>query len=569
MKKQIPSKTSNFADLISQNGFYVDKTKFIEILESISDRYLFFLRPRRFGKSLLLSTLQYYYGIEYQERFNELFSTYYIGENPTPLKNSYYILNLNFSGIKTQDSGQIEKEFNSEVYTKILSFLNTYKLLSEGSEQVFSPVMSSPDLLRNFFTLFRKYLPAGKIYILIDEYDHFTNELFSFNKSHFQEVVSRNGWVRKFYEVVKQYMGEGVVDRFFATGVTPVTLDSMTSGFNVARNITLDQKFNNMAGFSENELYGLIANTIYEEGKFDIDDVIVEMRAWYNGSLFSPDGGEKLYNPQMVVTFLSQFKEKFSYPREMADINVTSDFKKISNILSNLSKEDSDSIIEEVYKSNSITESLTLQYNFERPYTKSDAVSLLFYHGLLTIQEPVFDFLTFVIPNYVIKQLYWEFLRKSFESDFGIKYETEIMLELVTDLIQNGKIDRLFSYAQNILKILSVNDFKGFGESQLKVIMLTILSKTNAYLIESERETRTGFPDIILNDSKIYAVNYQYAFELKYVKQTEKRSIDTIRQEGIEQLRRYKKSPQLRAMQNLRTFLILFYDRFEGEFIEV
>ena len=571
MKKQIPILTSNFATLIAGDGYYVDKTEFIPRLESLNYPNIFFLRPRRFGKSLHLSMLEYYYGIQYKDKFTELFGECYIGkpENFTPLKNSYYILNFNFSGIKTQEEDKIEKEFNSEISSQILSFLDTYSIGSESDSQIFRSELSSPDLMRKFFTVFKRFIPAGKIYILIDEYDHFTNELFAFNKEHFKDIVSRNGWVRKFYETIKIYMGEGIVDRFFATGVTPVTLDSMTSGFNVAKNITLSEEFHEMAGFTEAEVRSLILGTIYSEGAFKVDEVIDEMRSWYNGSKFTTEPVEKLYNPQLVISFLSEFKRNYEYPTKMADINVISDYKKITKILSVLPIEDSENIIEKVTTEDSILSELTLQFNNEVPYTKSDAISLLFYNGLLTIEKNVYDFISFVIPNFVIKHLYWEFLRKKFEAEFGVRYEADEVIDLISELINEGRVDRLVAYTQNIMKILSVRDFKGFGESQLKIMMLTILSKTNAYLIESERETRAGFPDILLTDSKIFEVKYQYAFELKYIPQTGLKNLATIRKEGIEQLKKYKDSDQIKMIKNLKTFLIIFYNRFEAEFIEV
>jgi hypothetical protein len=424
-------------------------------------------------------------------------------------------------------------------------------------------------MFKKFISLFLQKIPNGKIYILIDEYDHFTNELFAFNKEHFKDIVSRNGWVRKFYETIKIYMGEGIVDRFFATGVTPVTLDSMTSGFNVAKNITLSEEFHEMAGFTEAEVRSLILGTIYSEGAFKVDEVIDEMRSWYNGSKFTTEPVEKLYNPQLVISFLSEFKRNYEYPTKMADINVISDYKKITKILSVLPIEDSENIIEKVTTEDSILSELTLQFNNEVPYTKSDAISLLFYNGLLTIEKNVYDFISFVIPNFVIKHLYWEFLRKKFEAEFGVRYEADEVIDLISELINEGKVDRLVAYTQNIMKILSVRDFKGFGESQLKIMMLTILSKTNAYLIESERETRAGFPDILLTDSKIFKVKYQYAFELKYIPQTGLKNLATIRKDGIEQLKKYKESDQIKMMKNLKTFLIIFYNRFEAEFIEV
>jgi hypothetical protein len=415
MKKRIPSKTSNYADPINENAYYVDKTKFIEVFERISDKYLFFLRPRRFGKSLLLSMLEYYYGIQYKDQFDTLFGDYYIGQpgNTTPLKNSYYILSFNFSGIKTEDSDKIESEFNSEVSNVIIDFLNEQNIGTEEERMFFRNSLSSPEMLRNFFTLFNKYKSSGKFYILIDEYDHFTNDLFSFNEAQFKEIVSRNGWVRKFYETIKIYVGKGSIDRFFATGVTPVTLDSMTSGFNIGLNITLDSRFNTMAGFTEEELKELILGTIYEEGKFDLEKLLVDMRAWLNGSRFSRNGGEKLYNPQLVLSFLSWFHTNYCYPEEITDNNVTIDWKKISNILSKLPKSDRDSIVEEVYVNEAIEGGLSTQFNLEMPYRRADALSVLFYNGLLTIDKEEYGIIRFVIPNYVIKNIYRDLVKFS------------------------------------------------------------------------------------------------------------------------------------------------------------
>ncbi|KAA0251109.1 MAG: 9-O-acetyl-N-acetylneuraminate esterase, partial [Chlorobiota bacterium] len=266
MKKRIPSKSSNYASLIDENSYFVDKTQFIQKLESINDKYIFFLRPRRFGKSLTLSMLEYYYGIQHKERFDELFRQYFIGkrENTTPLKNSYYILKFNFSGIRTDEPDRILEHFSVEVRNAVDVFLRIYKILPEYERKEVFALPEANSILHSFLSRVQSVAPDLKIYLLIDEYDHFTNELFSFNPDHFKDIVSRNGWVRKFYEVIKQFMGEGIIDRFFATGVTPVTLDSMTSGFNVGQNLTLHPDFHNMAGFTEPELRGLIENTIYE-----------------------------------------------------------------------------------------------------------------------------------------------------------------------------------------------------------------------------------------------------------------------------------------------------------------
>lgn len=564
MKKRIPSKTSNYETLINEKAFYVDKTKYIHILESISDKYLFFLRPRRFGKSLFLSMLGHYYGIQYKDKFDELFGEYFIGkpENVTPLKNSYFILNFNFSGINTQVPEEIQGKFDVEVRTALMGFLYNYGISREEEINDKLSVEGGGELLRNFILIFKKYNPNGKIYLFIDEYDHFTNELFSFNTDHFKEIVSRNGWVRKFYEVIKQFMGEGIIDRFFATGVTPVTLDSMTSGFNVAENITLDNKFHNMAGFTERELRLLIENTIYEEGKFDIDVVISDMRSWYNGSKFSPDADEKLYNPQLVISFLSNFSNNLTYPREMANINVTSDYKKISNILKLLPSSESDSIIEEILTKESISEKLTIQYNFELPYTKTEAVSLLFYNGLLTIEKEFLSKYTFVIPNYVIKQMYWEYFRYLFTISNNLRYDNSKINDCVIEMALHGKIDKLGEYVHSVLKNLSNRDLQKFSEKNIKMIYMTLLMGNNAYFVQSESENREGYSDLILTPTHVNPGKDNFLIELKYLKKGNKESLKKEKENAVIQVSKYKEEHTSKGI-NCKAYVVIYVGKSE------
>ena len=559
MKKKIPSKSSNYASLIEDNAFYVDKTDFIEKLESLNDKYLFFLRPRRFGKSLLLSMLEHYYGIQHKDRFEELFGEYHVGKpgNSTPLRNSYYILKFNFSGINTQTEAEIIHNFDAEIERGIQDFTIAYRLFSKEDVASVLAVKGNVEMFKKFISMFTQTVPQGKIYILIDEYDHFTNELFSFNLNHFKEVVSRNGWVRKFYETIKIYMGEGVIDRFFATGVTPVTLDSMTSGFNVAQNITLDYKFHEMAGFTESELRCMIENTIYEEGKFDIDTVVTDMRSWYNGSKFSKNADQKLYNPQMVITFLAQFSRRYEYPDEMADHNVTSDYKKISNILAPLPPEVSDQIIQEVLETSKISERLTLQYNFELPYTKTEAVSLLFYNGLLTIEGDRFQFYDFVIPNYVIKQMYWEYFRYLFESRHKLQFDSIPLRDSLIEMSDSGKINKLVEYVHSILKNISNRDLQKFSEKNIKMIFMTLLMGNNAYFVKSEHENNAGYADLLLIPTKLNPGKDNFLLELKYLKKSSKENLETEKANAIEQVARYKAELAAEGL-DCKTFAIVF-----------
>ncbi|MBE2279739.1 MAG: AAA family ATPase, partial [Ignavibacteriaceae bacterium] len=246
-KKKIPYGISNFEAIKDDNCYYVDKTKYLELLEELNEKYLFFLRPRKFGKSLFISLLEYYYGIEYKDKFDTLFGEYYIGKNPTPKANSYYILRFDFSSIMTSSNEETFRGFRKKVIDGVKYFNNSYKLFSRDELTEILEEKSSNEILTSFFNAFTTNDDA-KIYILIDEYDHFTNELISFRRDEFRDVVSRNGYVRKFYEAIKEGTGKGIVDRFFATDVTPVTLDSLTSGFNIGSDLTLDFRLNEMLG---------------------------------------------------------------------------------------------------------------------------------------------------------------------------------------------------------------------------------------------------------------------------------------------------------------------------------
>jgi hypothetical protein len=570
MKKRIPSKSSNYASLIEENAYYVDKTSYIQTLESISDKYIFFLRPRRFGKSLHLSMLEFYYGIQHKDRFGDLFGEYFIGqpENITPLRNSYYILKFNFSAINTQIENEIIQKFDAEVERGIQDFTSAYPIFSEETVNSVLQVKGNVEMFKKFFSMFLQTVPDGKIYLLIDEYDHFTNELFAFNTDHFREIVSRNGWVRKFYETIKIYMGEGIIDRFFATGVTPVTLDSMTSGFNVAKNITLEPEFHNMAGFTESELRGMLQNTIYEEGKFDLDVVISDMRSWYNGSKFSPDVSDRLYNPQMVISFLSSFGSNFTYPREMADINVTSDYKKIANILAPLSHDDSDNIISEVLNTDRIAERLTIQYNFELPYTKTEAVSLLFYNGLLTIESAIVSMYNYVIPNYVMKQMYWEFFRYKFTMEKELRYDNTKIDRSIMQMFIEGKIEMLVEYVHSILKNLSNRDLQKFSEKNIKMIFMTLLMGNNAYFVKSERENNEGYADLLLIPTQLNPGKDNFLLELKYLKKSNKGNLEVEKSKAVEQVRKYKTELEAEGI-ICKTYAIVFVGKSEYAFEEL
>lgn len=569
MKKRIYL-TSDYETLIKNDGYYVDKTQFIPMLENYSNPNVFFLRPRRFGKSLLLSVLEHYYGIQYREKFDELFGAYHVGQpdHTTALKNTCHIFRFDFSGIDTENVDNLLPAFNNKVIGSIKIFAANYGYFSETELNNIFNQRTPADILSNFFPSLIYKGFTGKIFILIDEYDHFTNELLSFNIDHFREIVSQNGWVRKFYEVIKQFIGEGLIGRFFATGVTPVTLDSMTSGFNIARNLTTDSTFHDMAGFTENEVKQLIKATSGEELQFDHEKISADIRKWYNGSKFSLDAGERLYNPQMLLNFLNYLSRHGKYPTDMYDPSVSSDYSKIKKQLGILKPKESYNVITEIIENERICDELTQQFDFESGLERKDLISLLFYNGLLTMESGEGKLVTFVIPNYVSKIMYWEFIRKQLVEENIARLGFVELMPILDEMRFEGRVSKLIGYTSEIINSLSNRDLTGFRELNLKSILVTILSFSQIYRINSEFEINRKYVDLLLELQPDYKGKYSFILELKYLKQNEAEKYEEIKRNGIEQLQSYLKLKKLNKDDNLKAWLILFLND-KGEAIEV
>ena len=256
--KKLPYGISDYERLIENEYYYVDKTMYIEKLENLAEPYIMFLRPRKFGKTLFTSTLENYYDIKKAEKFEKLYGETYIGKKPTKLKNSYHILKFNFSGIDTTNNETTINGFKNKVKSSIRLFVQNY-----GLDFYVNDNEEAENILDNLIKAFSIQKAGEKIYVIIDEYDHFANELLGFNTEQFKNLVSKNGKVRKWYEILKEGT-ESVIDRIFITGVAPITLDSLTSGFNISSDITQDREFNEMMGFTEKELTRLMEEAKYK-----------------------------------------------------------------------------------------------------------------------------------------------------------------------------------------------------------------------------------------------------------------------------------------------------------------
>ena len=450
--RKLPNGTSSYEKIIRENIIYVDKTMYIEKIENLSDSSIMFLRPRKFGKTLFTSTLECYYDILKEDKFGELFKDTYIGKNPTVNKNSYHILRFNFSGICTNTIEEAIKGFREKVDLGINRFVNDYVI-----EFYNNPEQSTEGLLGSLFEAFRFQKQGEKIYVIIDEYDHFANELLGFRTDEFKNLVSKNGKIRKWYEILKEGT-ETVVERIFITGVAPITLDSTTSGFNIARDITKEIEFNDMLGFSKEDVKYIMNELEIEENTQEKLMPIIKIN--YDGYVFSNMIKEKIenykmYNPNMTLYFLSRYMEQKEVPQELVDINIISDYSKIEafmNLCKNMNKIE---ILEKIVLGEPVESGLTEKFNAEIEFGEKELISLLYYLGYLTIKEKQFGILKFGSPNDVIKNIYSEYLLEYIRRRAGINEELKVG-EMTKELLIDGKIEKameiLGKYLRRIIK---------------------------------------------------------------------------------------------------------------------
>jgi hypothetical protein len=554
---KIPYGKSDYRTLVEENYFYQDRTSYIQTLESWGSTYLLYLRPRRFGKSLLLSTLHYYYGLQHQTAFNKLFGHTYIGKNPTPNANKYMVLHFDFSSIDTTSEAGVFNGFLSNVLKGIGNFLTDYKTYfsKEQVKEILSQKEPNEAIKKLFYNLYENRA-VSKVYILIDEYDHFANELISFNFNHFMDIVTKNGYVRKFYEAIKIETTTGIVERILMTGVSPITVDSLTSGFNIAKNISLSSTFHQMVGFEEKEVEGILAGVDMPMG--DIPSTMNDMRLWYNGYLFNPDISKRVYNPNMVLYFADEYREQRKYPRDMLDVNVASDYGKIKKLFSIQGKEEQyATVLKELLENGEVKARLTSQFNFDVGFTQDDLVSLLFYMGFLTIKSEQLSRYTFSFPNYVIKKLYADYFFNSILERAQLPFNNVPVNNAIEEMAQMGNPKAFFEQVKLVLKYFSTRDAAHFTENTLKTIIISLLHQQNFYYIHSEYETNWTYMDVFLEAIRGQKPQYEVAMELKYVPKAGKKAVDTLLNAAKVQLQGYLDTPKFNTRTNIKSFVVV------------
>ena len=554
MIKKLPYGKSNYEDLIKGNYEYIDKTQYIEKLENLYDSFIFFLRPRRFGKSLFTSVLENYYDINKEKDFEQLFKNTYIGKNPTPLKNSYYILKFNFSGLITETEESLLNSFNNACIRGINKFINSYNIDMKLNIKGYPS-----DIFANFLNEV-EFKIDKPIYVIIDEYDHFANELLSFKTDLFSDIVSKTGFVRKWYEVLK--IGtESIVSRIFATGVSPITLDSLTSGFNISTDITRQERFNEMMGFTEEEVRILIKRTIQDEK--EIEKIIKEMKINYNGYLFAEHANKTLFNSDMVLYYLKNLEETGNPPIELIDKNIASDYGKLGNMFELKDKNSNYKVLDSILKGERITASITSQFSLEKDFDEDDFKSLLFYLGLLTIDKPRISRVVLKTPNYVIKSLYYDFFAKKLRENIDYELSVSEIKEALEDIALDGDNTSLVKVVEKTLNKLSNRDYITFNEKYIKLIFLTYCYLSKIYLVKSEYEVENGYIDIALLKQVNMKPKYFGIMELKYISKSKYKErgeeiVEEKLNEAKDQLEKYDKSEELKNIKNLKKWAIVF-----------
>lgn len=557
MPKRIPYGISNYKTLIEDNYIYIDKTHYIEKLENYHSPYIFFLRPRRFGKSLFTSVIANYYNINEKDNFKKLFGETYIGKNSTKDRNSYHILKFNFTGLNTDTKETLEETFVRTIKVSFNNFISEYNLnvkyLQEGT---------AASIFEDFLSKITNEI-KNPVYVIIDEYDHFANELLSFQISLFSEIISKTGFVRKWYEVLKKG-SESIVKRIFATGVSPITLDSFTSGFNIGDDITLHEDFNEMMGFTDEEIRKLVLHTSNIKVSDDkMEDLIQILRRNYNGYLFSEDCETRLFNSDMILYYLKSYVIKQKGPRELIDKNIASDYSKLGKMFDLKNRHGNMKVLEAILNEEEITGIITTQFSLEKDFDEDNFKSLLFYLGMLTIDKSVLGGVTFKVPNYVIKALYFEYFAKKISEELDYELNVSEVNDSIREIALKGNNSKLVSIVEKTLNKLSNRDYIKFDEKYVKLIFLTYCFLSKIYLVKSEYEVEGGYIDIALLKQVNMEPTYFGIFELKYISKLQfnnegEEIVKKKTEEAITQLKNYNNSEELKHIPNLKKWAIVF-----------
>ena len=543
-RKRIPYGMMNFAVIRRDDCYYVDKTRFIPIIED-ADKFFFFNRPRRFGKSLTVSMLQHYYDIAAKDKFDALFGDLYIGKYPTRDRNSYLVLYLNFSGI-VGELHNYRKGLDAHCQTMFDYFCDIYAdYLPQGIKEKLDAKEGAVEQFEYLFTECNK--TGQRIYLFIDEYDHFTNAILADPESlhRYTNETHGEGYLRAFFNKVKAGTYSSI-ERCFITGVSPVTMDDLTSGFNIGTNYSLSPKFNEMIGFTEEEVRQML--TYYSTTSHfnhTVDELLDIMQPWYDNYCFAQGryGETTMYNSNMVLYFIKNYLDNDGKaPQNMIESNIRVDYEKLRMLIRKDKEFAHDaSIIQTLVSQGYITGDLKESFPAVNITTPDNFVSLLYYFGMLTISGTYEGKTKLTIPNQVVREQLYAYLLSTYD-EADLNFSSYEKNELSSSLAYRGDWQTYFGYIADCLKRYASQRDKQKGEFFVHGFTLAMTAQNRFYRPISEQDTQAGYVDIFLCPLlEIYSdMKHSYIVELKYAKYKDPESrVEELRQEAIAQANRY------------------------------
>lgn len=574
--KLVPYGVADFVTVIEQNLYYVDKTMFIPELEK-QPRNLFFIRPRRFGKSIFLSMLYSYYDCTQSHKFKSLFGNLWIGQHPTPLQGKYQVLFLDFSQI-TGNIDKLETKFNSYLSINLDAFVRQY---SEYYQAEMEEILAQEDFEEKMELIFK----AAKahqyhLYLIIDEYDNFTNVILNERGENvYHAITHADGFYR---DVFKKFKGN--FERIFMMGVSPVTLDDVTSGFNIGWNISIKPEFDEMLGFSTTDVVEMF--TYYKEhGSIpvdsDIDAIVNDMKPWYDNYCFAEEALKKktrMFNCDMVLYYLRNYMDNGCSPRQMIDPNTRTDYGKMKKLLQ-FDKLDGErkGIIRKIAEEEQIVTQLYESFSAYQIPKAEIFPSLLFYYGMLTIKGTRGSKLILGIPNNNVRKQYYGYLEEEYQAKAYV--DVNQLTDYYYDMAYDGKWeDGLRFMADAYAKVSSVRD--GIeAERNLQGFFMAYLNLNDYYITAPELELNHGYCDFfLLPDLTHYASQHSYILELKVLSKKDFSAIvegaftedgkpmtkaEKQWREALDQIHQYAEAPRVEALRQ-GTKLHLIIMQFEG-----
>jgi hypothetical protein len=527
MPLKFPYGFSDFHLIRTENYFYVDRTSHIPLIEAAGHQLLF-LRPRRFGKSLLLSMLENYYDVAKADEFEKLFGDLAIGKNPTPKHNQYLVMTWDFSIIEPQDDAKgMRKSLHDNLNNSCRNFAEYY-------QDYFSYTIRIDE--ENAISSFQSVLIAVqttpyKLYLLIDEYDNFANEVMmrrgEINPELYKALLSAESLLKTFFRAVKSASSGQGLERVFITGTSAILLNDMITGYNVAENIYLMPEFNDLCGFKQAEVEAVLKKVVVECGlkPEDAKDALVIMQAFYNGYTFSDMSNESIYNPTLALYCLKYLQHNCQFPSQMLDENLTMDFNKLT-YLSRLPN--GIAILKQALNKTPplILSLLANRFGIEQMLKTNQSnkfiISLLYYLGILTLDgKTELRQLRFKIPNNVVRKLYVEHL---FEILLPQETEREEVRLLAEDFYQSADLQPICDFmTERYFKVFDNRDYKDANELTIKTAFLTVLFNDVWYMMDSEMAVQRRYTDLtmLVRPDFRHSNLQNFLLEFKYLKLSE------------------------------------------------